>query len=197
MDGVKQVAKPIHPLERMSTPTSDFALRSYYKDESDRIRRDFEAEGVGRVCIEQRTRLVDKLLQQLWAQSPALTQNQGYALAALGGYGRGSLFPHSDIDLLFLCENEALRARAKDTVLSVCQELCDTGLRVSPTTRTIEDCSRFDQENVEFTISLLDCRFLIGDEQLFARLRNKTVPLTVARESNVLIQRLIEVTNTR
>ena len=181
----------------MSTPTSDPALRSYYREESDRIRRDFEADGVGRSCVEQRSQVVDKLLQQLWTQSSFSQSNSGYALVALGGYGRRALFPHSDIDLLFLCENEGLRARASDPVRSICQELWDTGLRVSPTTRTNDDCSRFDQENLEFAISMLDCRFLIGDEQVFSRLRNKSVPQTVARESSVLIQRLTEVTNTR
>jgi [protein-PII] uridylyltransferase len=181
----------------MSAHTYDPALRSFYKDESERIRRDFESDGTGRVCIQGRTHLVDKLLYQLWSQQPGLYSTQGYVLVALGGYGRRSLYPHSDIDLLFLCENEALRVRAKDPIRSICQELWDTGLRASPTTRTIDDCGRFDQDNVEFTISLLDCRFLIGDERLYARLHDKVVPQLVARESNVLIQRLTEVTNTR
>jgi len=181
----------------MSTPTFDPALRSFYKEESDRVRRDFEANGSGRSCTQDRTQLVDKLLFHLWEHQPALSSNAGFALAALGGYGRRALYPHSDIDLLFLCENEALRTRAKDPVRSICQELWDTGLRVSPTTRTIDDCGRFDQDNVEFTISLLDCRFLIGDEKLFARVHDKSLPQLVARESGILVQRLTEVTKTR
>ena len=68
---------------------------------------------------------------------------------------------------------------------------------MSPTTRTLDDCGRFDQENVEFTISLLDCRFLTGDDGLFERLHEKTIPQLVTRESSVLIQRLTEVTHTR
>jgi len=181
----------------MSTPTFDPALRSFYKEESDRVRRDFEGNGSGRACTQDRTMLVDKLLLHLWEQQPALSASIGIALVALGGFGRRALYPHSDIDLLFLCENEALRTRAKDPVRSICQELWDTGLRVSPTTRTIDDCGRFDQDNVEFTISLLDCRFLIGDEKLFARLHDKSLPQLVARESGILIQRLTEVTKTR
>jgi [protein-PII] uridylyltransferase len=133
----------------------------------------------------------------LWSQQPALHGAEGYAIVALGGYGRRTLYPHSDIDLLFLCDGEAHRSRAADSVRSICQDLWDTSLRASPTTRTIEDCGRFDQENVEFTISLLDCRLLIGDERLFARLRDKIVPQLVARESSVLTQRLTEVTLTR
>ena len=122
-------------------------------------------------------------------------------LASPGGAGRlrtaARCIRTPTSTLLFLCENEALRTRAKDPVRSICQELWDTGLRVSPTTRTLDDCGRFDQDNVEFTISLLDCRFLIGDEKLFARLHDKSVPQLVARESGILIQRLTEVTKTR
>jgi len=181
----------------MSTPTSDSALRSYYHEESERVRRDFESNGSGRACTQERVQLVDRLLLHLWEQQPALHSNSGFALLALGGFGRRALYPHSDIDLLFLCENEAQRARAKEPVRAICQELWDIGLRVSPTTRTIDDCGRFDQENVEFTISLLDCRFLVGDDKLFARLHDKSMPQLVARESGVLVQRLTEVTATR
>src|SRR5271166_554291 len=181
----------------MSTPTSDSALRSYYHEESERVRRDFESNGSGRACTQERVQLVDRLLLHLWEQQPALHSNSGFALLALGGFGRRALYPHSDIDLLFLCQNEAQRARAKEPVRAICQELWDIGLRVSPTTRTIDDCGRFDQENVEFTISLLDCRFLVGDDKLFARLHDKSMPQLVARESGVLVQRLTEVTATR
>src|SRR3974390_754623 len=130
----------------MSAHTFDPALRGYYKEEIDRIRRDFESDGSGRVCIQGRAQLVDKLLYQLWSHQPLVSAGPGHALVALGGYGRRALYPHSDIDLLFLCENETLRVRAKDPIRSICQELWDTGLRASPTTRTVEDCGRFDQE---------------------------------------------------
>ncbi len=115
----------------------------------------------------------------------------------MGGFGRRALFPHSDIDLLFLAQNEALRGSMKEPIRSICQEMWDIGLRVSPTTRTLDDCARFDRDNVEFTISLLDCRFLTGEAALFERLRQKILPQLVARESDELVQRLSEVTRTR
>ena len=55
----------------------------------------------------------------------------------------------------------------------------------------------FDHDNVEFTVSLLDCRFLAGDAQLFERLHDKSLPQLVASEADVLTQRLAEVTGTR
>lgn len=175
---------------------SDQGLRNYYRQESERLHQEFEANASGVSATRDRALLVDKLLFHLWEQQPAL-RDSGCALVALGGFGRGTLFPYSDVDLLFLCESEALRNRIKDPVRAICQELWDTGLRVSPTTRTIEDCSRFDQDNVEFTISLLDCRFLTGDERLFARLKDKALPQLVGRESAVLMQQLAQVTKKR
>ncbi len=161
------------------------------------MRRDFEASGSGQTAISERTDLVDRLALQLWEQYIAERASEGCALVAIGGFGRKALFPHSDIDLLFVCESEGVRSGLKDPIRSVCQSMWDTGLRVSPTTRTIDDSSRFDQDNVEFTISLLDSRFLAGDVRLSTRLRDKSLPQLIGRESGVLTQRLAEVTRTR
>ena len=179
----------------MSSPAADSTLRSYYQQEFERLRAEFQANGSGIASIRDRTAIVDKLALQLWEQR--VSTNSGFALVALGGFGRRALFPHSDVDLLFLAENEAVRARAQEAVRSICQEMWDIGLRVSPTTRTLDDCARFEQDNVEFTISLLDCRFLTGEAALFERLRGKQLPQLVVRESGVLVQRLAEVTGTR
>jgi len=181
----------------MSSQAADFTLRAYYQQEFERLRGEFEANGSGESSVRDRTAVVDKLALQLWEQHVVTHASSGSALAALGGFGRRALFPYSDVDLLFLAENEALRGRMKDPVRSICQEMWDIGLRVSPTTRTLDDCARFDQDNVEFTISMLDCRFLTGDAALFQRLSEKVLPQLVARESDVLVQRLAEVTRTR
>ena len=179
----------------MPNPAADSTLRSHYRQEFERLRTEFEANGSGAATVRDRTAVVDKLALQLWEQHASTVP--GFALVALGGFGRRTLFPYSDVDLLFLAANEALRGWVKDPVRSICQEMWDIGLRVSPTTRTLDDCVRFDQENVEFTISLLDCRFLAGEAALFERLRQKILPQLVTRESDVLVQRLAEVTSTR
>src|SRR5271165_2277403 len=179
----------------MSSPTTDSTLRSYYRQEFERLRTEFEANGSGAATVRDRTVIVDNLAAQLWNHH--VSASSGSVLVALGGFGRRALFPYSDVDLLFLTENEEQRGRMKEPVRGICQEMWDIGLRVSPTTRTLDDCARFDQDNVEFTISLLDCRFLIGEAALFERLHGKILPQLVARESDVLVQRLAEVTRTR
>ncbi len=59
------------------------------------------------------------------------------------------------------------------------------------------ECDRYDPNNTEFTISLLDCRYLAGDRDLFRRLHDKVIPKVVMRESKALLQGLAEVTRER
>jgi [protein-PII] uridylyltransferase len=181
----------------MATAVPDFALRTHYRQESQRIQRDFEAVGSGLASLSSRTRLVDSLTLTLWEQHFAEAAKQGCSLAAVGGFGRSELFPFSDIDLLFLTENEACGELIKPAVSSLCQTMWDCGLRVSPSVRSLADCGRFDQGNMEFTLSLLDCRFLCGDQSLFERLHVKHLPQLIARESDALLQGLSEMTHSR
>ena len=70
-------------------------------------------------------------------------------------------------------------------------------MKLGPTTRTLAECDQFDAQNVEFTISLLDCRYLAGDRELFERLHQKVLPKFFVREGNYIIQQLAEVTRSR
>ena len=85
----------------------------------------------------------------------------------------------------------------KEEIRRFSQELWDLKLRLSPASRTLAECDRFDPNNTEFTISLLDCRYLAGDRELFARLRDKVIPKLLMREAKPLLQGLSEVTRER
>jgi [protein-PII] uridylyltransferase len=173
-------------------------LRSLYAEESSRIHREFAATSDGRSAVAQRADLLDRILLRLWGKWLASAAgDHGFALLAIGGYGRKSLFPFSDVDLLFLYGNRATEEKLKDRIRSFSQELWDCGIKLSPASRAIAECDRFDPTNVEFTISLLDSRFLAGDSELFVRLHEQMIPKLVTRESQLLVQRLGEVTRTR
>ncbi len=161
--------------------------------------RDFAVTGDGRAAVAQRTRLIEGILTRLW-QELVSADEQGprdFALVATGGFGRGWLFPYSDIDLLFLHADRGAEETHKDAIRRFSQELWDLKLKLSPASRTLAECDRYDANNTEFTISLLDCRYLAGDRQLFARLHNKAVPKLVTREAKALLQGLAEVTRER
>jgi [protein-PII] uridylyltransferase len=174
-------------------------LRSSLSDESARIQREFEASGDGRAAVAQRTRLVEEILARLWRNmvSPDEAKPANFALVATGGFGRGWMFPHSDIDLLFLFGDRAAEQVFKDPVRRFSQELWDLRLKLSPASRTLGECDRYDANNTEFTISLLDCRHLAGDHDLFRRLHDKIIPKLVMREAKALLQGLAEVTRER
>jgi [protein-PII] uridylyltransferase len=174
-------------------------LRGSLSDQSARIQREFEVSGEGRAAVAQRTRLVEEILARLWLDmvSPAPDKPANFALVATGGFGRGWMFPYSDIDLLFLFGDRAAEQAFKDPVRRFSQELWDLRLKLSPASRMLSECDRYDPNNTEFTISLLDCRYLAGDHDLFRKLHDKVIPKLVMRESKALLAGLAEVTRER
>ena len=180
-------------------PSSSTELRDLYASESARIQREFEANGNGHHAVNERTALVESLALRLWNDlvSPSSEGPEGLTLVALGGFGRRWLFPFSDIDVMFLESGAETDREYKAKIRAFSQELWDLKLRLSPTTRTLAECDRFDPGNVEFTISLLDCRYLCGDPALFKKLREQLIPKLVTRESRHIVQRLTDLCRAR
>jgi [protein-PII] uridylyltransferase len=194
-----------------TVPTVRGELWDLYARESAAIEQEFSVTGEGRAALARRTALVDSMVQRLWNEiivssylglhsgsDPAASDSlNNFALVATGGFGRGWLFPHSDIDLLFLHANDTSESEFKDPIRRFSQELWDLRLKLSPATRNLAECERLDPNNVEFAISLLDCRYLAGDRELFTRLREKAIPRLIGRECQNLIQNLAEITRAR
>lgn len=174
-------------------------LRDLYLSDSVRIQQQFDSTGDGSAAIASRTALVETVLLRLWNEMICAggSEPQNFALVALGGFGRRALFPHSDVDILFLHADRNTENVLRDPIRMFCQELWDLRMKLGPTTRTLAECDQFDPQNVEFTISLLDSRFLVGDRDLFERLHQKILPKFFVREGNYIIQQLAEVTRSR
>jgi [protein-PII] uridylyltransferase len=168
-------------------------LSSLYQTEVATIRSKFELSRDGMAVIRQRSDLIDALITQLW-ESQVACAKAGICVAALGGYGRQSLFPCSDIDLIFLSEGEINNSESKQLIRVFSQSLWDLHLRVSPTTRTLSECGRLHRDNLEFNISLLDCRYICGNGDIFEQLHKNVIPRMVACEALELQQRLTELT---
>ena len=114
---------------------------------------------------------VDATLLQLWRRA-ALPP--GAALIAVGGYGRGELFPYSDVDVLVLLpDDEDDDAPALDSdegraatgrFITACW---DTGLEIGSSVRTISECVAMAMADVTVQTALLEARFLTGELRLF------------------------------
>jgi len=174
-------------------------LRDLYLFRSGEIREHFKQTGDGIAAVRGRTALVESIALQLYAAfvAPDLSGPQDFCLAALGGFGRRVLFPGSDVDILFLCQDARAEQQYKPAIVNFCREMWDLRLRVSPTTRSLAECGRLYRDNLEFNMSLLDCRYLAGDGPLFARLHDEILPRLIVRERQPLVQNLAELTRTR
>jgi [protein-PII] uridylyltransferase len=182
---------------RLESRTS--TLQELYAEETAKIREHFEASGDGKAAIRNRAFLIDSVVIELWREFTGTGDPlEGFCIAAMGGYGRRALFPYSDIDLLFLYEKEAqAEYLGKKLIAPLSQSLWDLHLRVSPTTRTLAECGKLHRGNIEFNISLLDNRYICGDQRLFEKLRSKVLPGMVTRESQSLAQELTSLARTR
>jgi [protein-PII] uridylyltransferase len=116
--------------------------------------------------LHAHARIVDEHLRMVWrllAMPPEL------ALVAVGGYGRGELYPRSDIDLLILLPqqpDEALQLRLQELV----GKLWDIGLEVGHSVRTIGDCMS-ESSDVTVQTNLLEARYITGSHPLFVEMR--------------------------
>jgi [protein-PII] uridylyltransferase len=180
----------------MSVAPSITSLRDSYAAESARIKREFEATSDGRKATQARASQVDQIVVELTHSllAPDITQ---VCLVAIGGYGRRALFPFSDIDLLFLCEDAATLKRYRDPMRNIAQVLWDLRLKLSPAYRLVSECDAFSRDNPEFAVSLLDQRYLAGDSLLFSRLHQDALPRLVARYRSDLLRDISHLTRQR
>src|SRR5438132_5768578 len=144
----------------------------------DSAKQEFFQTGDSDPLLAWRTAHVDEIV--LEAQRDLLAQ-QRVALLAVGGYGRRQLFPYSDIDLLLLFENDHAAGGSAKIISPFLQRLWDSGLRLSHSVRTPAECAELHDKNIELNISLLDLRFLGGDEQIFDTLKRQAPRLVHRR----------------
>ena len=96
---------------------------------------------------------------------PNPTAAERVALLAVGGYGRTELAPFSDVDLLFLTPYKQT-AWGESMIESMLYCLWDLRLKVGHSVRTIDDCIRLAKSDVTIRTSLLEQRFLVGEQRL-------------------------------
>ncbi|MPS48973.1 [protein-PII] uridylyltransferase [Methylobacillus sp.] len=114
--------------------------------------------------LQAQASLTDRVLRGLWQ---AFELDSEASLVAVGGYGRGELFPYSDVDILILLSHEAsaLTNRKIEELVGV---LWDTGLAIGHSVRTLNECVVEAREDVTVQTNLLEARYLCGHAGLYA-----------------------------
>ena len=147
------------------------ALRALYREQKTAMLDGLRAGGAGtrgiRGALTRLAGLTDAALRSLW-------QANGFggdlALLAVGGYGRGELFPYSDVDVLLLLPDAADPAR--DTALrqrieAFIGQCWDIGLEIGSSVRTVPECLSVAQGDVTVQTALLEARLIVGNRRLF------------------------------
>src|SRR5574343_608758 len=117
--------------------------------------------------------LVDGLLIQLWQQA---CFGHDFALAAVGGFGRGELFPYSDVDVLVLLPD----GQTPENTPGLKQQLeafigsgWDSGLEIGSSVRTVSECLAESAKDITVQTSLLESRLITGNTDLFGTVRQR------------------------
>ncbi len=118
--------------------------------------------------VRVRSRCVDLVLRQLWAQH-ASSIAASATLVAVGGYGRGELHPYSDVDVMILVDGD-LPSDVTAVVAAFFTTLWDVGLDIGHSVRTISDCCEQAKADITVATTLLEARLVDGSAALFKEL---------------------------
>ena len=164
---------------------------------SQAIKERFLGDQDGLAAVQARSDSVDEMVTRSFERHFPADRALGVAAAAVGGYGRAQLFPHSDIDLLILVGRRKQAALQESPISGLLTELWDAKLRVSQSVRTVGECTQFTADNPELFVSLLNSRYLAGDQRLFDELGYDKLPRFFQREQASLLKNLVELAHGR
>ena len=138
-------------------------FRSRLQEGQKRLREDYFADGNASAMLSGRCVLIDDILRDLWQAQhfPAKL-----ALVAVGGYGRGELYPASDIDLLILLP-AAPDEKLKEKLEALVGLFWDIGLEIGHSVRTLEECLAEAAGDITIQTALIEARLLTGNAPLF------------------------------
>lgn len=127
----------------------------------------FDAEDDPSRLLMIRAVAVDNCVRQAWAR--CIPASADLALFAIGGYGRGELYPHSDIDLLVLAGQDTKQGNA-DALGRLFALLWDVGLPIGHSVRTLAECTQSAGEDITVMTALMESRPLVADAGRIAAL---------------------------
>lgn len=138
-------------------------LRQAVKERKAELVERFATHGKIDVLLHGLCQAVDQAMREAWA---SCAMPDDLALVAVGGYGRGELYPFSDVDILVLhrhAEGEALTSHVEPFI----SFLWDIGLEIGSSVRTVDECITEAHADVTVQTSLLEARLLTGNQALF------------------------------
>ncbi|MEP5066055.1 [protein-PII] uridylyltransferase [Roseibium sp.] len=155
-------------------------------------------DGGGLLCAQRLSFLQDELIRVIYDfalhhvyRVTNASAAERMSVVAVGGYGRGTLAPGSDVDLLFVLPYKQT-PWGEQVVEYILYMLWDLGLKVGHATRNIEECIRLSKQDMTIRTAVLEARFIWGDEALYEELINRFNDEVVAGTSSEFIAAKLE-----
>ncbi|MBT8389421.1 MAG: nucleotidyltransferase domain-containing protein, partial [Altererythrobacter sp.] len=173
-------------------------LKSVMADGRARAEQLLFEDGRGRGCAERLCHLQDEIIRATYDftlnhvyKATNLSNAEKLALVAVGGYGRGTLAPQSDVDLLFVLpyKQTPLGEQVAEYILYM---LWDLGLKVGHATRTIDECIKLSKSDATICTSILESRYLTGDKALFEEMLDRFYQEVVTKTTSQYIHAKLE-----
>ena len=191
-----------------STPAENLAAyKTFLHVQTHRLKILHRGGAGGLEICRGRAAVLDALLRHLWQSacnslSPqAQKEFPPLALVAIGGYGRAELNPFSDIDFMFLHESQIASGKPlpylSKLIDGVLYPLWDIGLKVGHAVRSIDDCVKVANADMQSKTSLIESRLIIGDEGLFKKLQKSVIAKCVDGHEEEYIKARLEDQETR
>jgi [protein-PII] uridylyltransferase len=180
---VSELATAAARRPRAQASASTAELRAWLKEKRQELRTRYLRRSDPKRLLAAHAALVDQVLQRLWAEC---VRDPAFALVAVGGYGRGGLFPHSDVDVLVLLPDGRSPDEGVERFVGL---LWDCGLEPGHSVRTVAECVEEAAKDVTVDTSLLEARLVAGHGALVDELVGR---LTERRDLRAFFQAKID-----
>lgn len=174
------------------------AFQMLLKNEKNKIQAWHRTGAGGREIVQAHTGLVDETMKHA-ATSLARIEKYAstsifkkFALIAVGGYGRGEMNPNSDIDLLFILPKKIASTNTDSFIQDFISLLWGIGLEISHSVRRVKDCNTLAKEDITIQTSMLDMRFLTGQQDLFHDLNQSLRKNRALKNISALLKRKLK-----
>ncbi|MEO1898479.1 MAG: nucleotidyltransferase domain-containing protein, partial [Methylococcales bacterium] len=164
-------SSPLNIKNCLATASGFSLVKQIIQDKEAELTQKFDPQQSVEPLLIEKSAFIDDVLIHCWEHF-LQDQSQHLCLIATGGYGRNELFPHSDIDILILLNDDNIDD-FQHNLSSFSNCLWDIGLNPGQSVRTISECLQQAAEDQTIMTNLLELRLITGNPSLFAALNTQ------------------------
>ncbi len=165
--------------EKTRQPVVELLQNALQKGRAEISKRLIEKPSAGNETAASQAFLVDQLVRLIYDyvtqhryRNSNPSASERLSVHAVGGYGRGEMAPHSDVDIAFVTPNKAA-SWTEQVVEAMLYILWDLGLKIGQSSRSCDETIKMAKEDLTIKTSALESRFIWGDRDVYRNIRER------------------------